>query len=141
MKTTRKAFLSTVAAGLAAASLKPAALLGADAVPADGRAFRDLVGETFRFRAFDRRDPVDLVLAECSEAAARAGTKQFSLTLVAPGGESLREGTYTVDHARTGTFRMFVVPTGRDAKGRTAYRADFNILTAVTGAPATARRR
>ncbi len=36
---------------------------------------------------------------------------------------------------------MFVVPTGRDAKGQALYRADFNLLIAVTGAPAPVRHR
>lgn len=141
MKTTRSQFLSTVAAGLAAAALKPSSLLGAGPGPADDRAFKALVGETFRFRGFDHRDPVDVVLSAYTEAPERAGTKQFTLTLVAPGGESLREGTYTVDNPRTGTFEMFVVPTGRDAKGQALYRADFNVLVALTSAPAPVRRR
>lgn len=142
MKTTRKKFLATVATGLAAAALSPSALLGAGAdAPPDGRSFKSLVGETFRFRSFDRRDPVDVVLAEYVERPARSGTRQFSLTLTAPGGERLREGTYTVDHPRTGTFEMFVVPAGMDAKGQALYRADFNLLIAVSQAPAPVRRR
>ncbi len=141
MKTTRSQFLTALATGVAAAALKPSTLLGAGAGPADDRAFKALVGETFRFRGFDHHDPVDVVLSDYAEAPARAGTKQFTLTLVAPGGETLREGTYTVDNPRTGTFEMFVIPIGRDAKGQTLYRADYNVLIAVTGAPAPVRKR
>lgn len=141
MKTTRKNFLATMATGLAAASLAPSALLGAGPDLAEGRTFKALVGETFRFRGFDRRDPVDVILTEYAERPARAGTKQFTLTLVAPGGERLREGTYAVDHPRTGTFEMFVIPSGLDAKGQAVYRADFNLLVAVTAAPAPVQRR
>jgi hypothetical protein len=144
MRTTRKKFIATVATGLAAATLRPSTLLGAGpegpAAP-DARSFKALVGETFRFRGFDRRDPVDVVLAEFVERPAHAGTKQFSLSLVAPGGEKLREGTYTVDHPKTGTFEMFVVPAGLDAKGQALYRADFNLLVAASSTPTAVQRR
>ena len=141
MKTTRKNFLVTVATGLAATALTPTALLGATAEAPDGRTFKALVGETFQFRGFDRRDPVDVVLAEYVERPSRAGTKQFTLAFVAPGGERLREGTYTVDHPKAGTFEMFVIPAGLDAKGQALYRADFNLLVAVTSAPTAVQRR
>jgi hypothetical protein len=138
MKTTRNQFLTAVATGLAATTLTPSALRGAGPDVPDGRTLKALVGETFQFRGIDRRDPVDVVLTEYTERPARSGTKQFTLTLVAPGGERLREGTYTVDHAKTGTFDMFVIPAGLDAKGQALYRADFNLLIATTAAPAPA---
>ena len=141
MKTTRAQFLSTVATGLAATALSPTALLAAGPDRPEGRTFKALVGETFQFRGFDRRDPVDVVLAEYSERSTNARTKQFTLTLVAPGGERLREGTYTVDHPKTGTFEIFVVPAGLDVSGRALYRADFNLLVVVTGTPALVQRR
>ena len=141
MKTTRKSFLATVATGLAAATLTPSELFAAGPEIPDGRSFKALVGETFQFRGFDRRDPVDMVLAEYTERPARAGTKQFTLTLVAPGGERLREGTYAVDHPKTGTFDMFVIPAGLDAKGQALYRADFNLLVATTASPTAVQKR
>jgi hypothetical protein len=141
MKTTRTQFLTVLATGVAVAALKPLALLGAGSEPPDSRAFKALVGETFRFQGADGRGPVDLVLSDYTEAPQRSGTRQFTLTLVAPGGENLREGTYIVDQPRTGTFQMFVIPAGRDAKGQTMYRADFNLLVTVIGAPAPVRRR
>ncbi|HQQ77519.1 MAG TPA: hypothetical protein PLB01_09210 [Thermoanaerobaculia bacterium] len=141
MKTTRAQFLTTLATGVAAAALGPSSLLGAGPDVPDGRAFKALVGETFRFRGFERRDPVDLVLTDYSERALRGSTRQFTLTLVAPGGERLREATYTVDHPKAGTFEMFVIPAGFDAKAQPLYRADFNLLVAVSGAPTTVQRR
>jgi hypothetical protein len=141
MKTTRKNFLATVATGLAAAALRPSALLAASEAPTPAfRAFKSLVGQTFTFRGPDGRGPVDLVLSDYAESP-RFGSTQFTLTLVAPGGETLGEGTYTVDQARTGTFQMFVIPTGRDAKGQTTYRADFNLLVTVTSVPAPVHKR
>lgn len=141
MKTTRKKFLATVATGLAAAALRPSTLLGAGPDAPDARSFKALVGETFRFRGFDRRDPVDVVLSAYTERPARAGSKQFTLTLVAPGGESLREGTYTADNAKTGTFEIFVIPAGLDPKGQALYRADFNLLVAAAGLPTAVQPR
>jgi hypothetical protein len=141
MRTTRKKFLATVATGLAAATFRPSTLLGAGPDLQDGRGFKPLLGETFQFRGLDRRDPVDVVLTEYTERPSRAGTKQFTLTLVAPGGERLREGTYAVDHPKTGTFDLFVIPAGLDAKGQALYRADFNLLVATEGTPTTVRKR
>jgi hypothetical protein len=141
MKTTRAQFLTTLATGVAAAALGPSALLGAGPDVPDGRTFKALVGETFRFHGFDRRDPVDLVLTDYAERTARGSTRQFTLTLVAPGGERLREATYTVDHPKAGTFEMFVIPSGFDAKAQPLYRADFNLLVAVSSAPTAVQRR
>jgi hypothetical protein len=141
MKTTRKNFLAAVATGLAGAALRPSTLFGVGPELPEGRTFKALVGETFHFRGFDRRESVDVVLAEYTERSARTSTKQFTLTLVAPGGERLREGTYTVDHPKTGTFEIFVVPAGLDVSGQALYRADFNLLVVVTGTPAPVQRR
>jgi hypothetical protein len=135
MKTTRAQFLTTLATGVAAAALGPSALLGAGPDIPDGRTLKSLVGEVFRFR------PVDVVLSDYTDLPARGGTRQFTLTLAAPGGERLPEGTYTVDQPRMGTFQMFVIPTGRDAKGQTTYRADFNLLSSVAAVPTPVRRR
>jgi hypothetical protein len=143
MKTTRTQFLATIATGLAAAALKPTALLGAGAgveVP-DARTLKSLVGEVFRFHNAWRNESLNLVLTAYREAPPRIGTNQFTLTFVAPGGESLREGTYTVDQPIVGTFPVFIVPTGLDEKGQALYRADFNLLVSVTAAPAPVRRR
>lgn len=142
MKTTRTEFLATVAAGVAAATLVPSRLLdAASAAPApDARAFPALVGEVFRFDGSGGR-AVDLVLAAYAEATPRPGTSQFTLTFAAPGGETVREGTYSVTNARTGTFQMFVVPSGRDERGRPLARADFNLLVEARSAPTTVAPR
>ena len=141
MKTTRTQFLVSVATGLTAAAFAPSRLLGAGPETPDLRTFKALVGETLRFQGADGRGPVNLVLTDYAEAAAHPGTTQFTLTLAAPDGDNLREGTYTVDHMRTGTFRMFVIPAGRDTNGWPLYRADFNILATVTGQPVRVKRR
>ncbi len=142
MKTTRTQFLTSLAAGMAAATLSPRKLFAAPAGQTpDAHGFQALVGETFRFEGAGAAGAVDLVLADFVEAPPQARTTQFTLSFAAPGGESLKEGTYTVDHPRTGTFQMFVVPIGRDAKGQALYRADFNILTTAVSQPGVARRR
>lgn len=141
MKTTRAQFLTTLATGMAAAALSPGRLFAAARQIPEAQGFKALIGERFRFQGTDGRGPVDLVLADFLEAPPQSRTTQFSLSFAAPGGESLKEGTYTVDQARTGTFQMFIVPTGRDASGQTLYRADFNILTTAVSQPGIARRR
>jgi hypothetical protein len=141
MKTTRAQFLTTLATGVAAAALAPSALLGAAPDTPDGRTFKSLVGEVFRFQNAWRNEPVNLVLTACTEAPPRSGTSQFTLTFVALNGERLREGTYTVDQPLAGTFPVFVVPTGLDEKGQAFYRADFNLLLVTTATPTVVRRR
>ncbi len=140
MKTTRTEFLVTVAGGLAATALSPGGLLAAP-LALDAEGFKALVGETFTFRGSDGREPAVLVLTACQEVSAKYGRSQFTLTLVSDAGDALGEGTYAVDNRKTGTFDLFVVPTGRDAKGRTLFRADFNLSAPVTGSGTTVVRR
>jgi hypothetical protein len=141
MKPTRKTFITTIATGVAAVALRPSVLLGGSAEPMDAHAFQELVGTTLRFRSFDRRDAADLVLVEFTEKPSHARTRQFTLTFGAPGGDRLREGTYTVDSPRGGTFEIFVIPAGADAKGQPLYRADFNILVEAAVSPTTVKPR
>lgn len=140
MKTTRTEFLVTVAGGLAATALSPGRLLGAP-VALDAAGFQALVGETFTFRGPGGREPAVLVLTACREVSAKYGRSQFTLTLVSEAGDTLREGTYAVGNGKTGAFDLFIVPTGRDAKGRTLFRADFNLSAPVTSSPGTVVRR
>ena len=142
MKTTRAQFLTTLATGVAAAALRPTALLGAaGSAPPEGRLLKSLVGEVFRFQNAWRNEPVNLLLTAFTDASPRPGTSQFTLTFVALNGERLREGTYTVDQPLAGTFPVFVIPTGLDEKGQAFYRADFNLLLTVTSTPVTVHRR
>ncbi|HSB63295.1 MAG TPA: hypothetical protein VLJ18_03970 [Thermoanaerobaculia bacterium] len=132
MKTTRKNFLFTVAAGLAGAAMRPLSAanvpVGAMGPASVARNFGGLVGKTFRVQTGDGRGSIDVVLETFDERPASNGTHQFSLTFVAPGGERLAEGTYTVEQERMGRFPLFVTPTRRDGQGRTFFRADFNLL-------------
>ena len=129
MKTTRKKFLFTVVAGVAGAAVRP---LSALEMPAGGfsvvRNFRGFIGKTFRVQTADGRGSIDVVLETYEEKAPSNGTHQFSLTFVAPGGERLAEGTYSVEQEKMGNFQLFVTPTRRDGQGRAFYRADFNLL-------------
>jgi uncharacterized protein DUF6916 len=132
MKTTRKSFLFTVVAGIAGAALRPlsAATLPVGAMGSSpvARNFGGLVGKTFRVQTGDGRGTIDVVLEAYDERPSSNGTQQFSLTFVAPGGERLAEGTYSVEQEKTGRFPLFVTPTRRDGQGRAFYRADFNLL-------------
>ena len=128
MKTTRKQFVTTIATGLAGAALRPGDLLGVPPDVPEPRYFKGLVGATFRVQPADGRAPIELVLDEYVELKPSNGTRQFSLRFVAPGGESLREGTYFMEQGRTGQFWIFVIPIRRDGQGQTWFRADFNLL-------------
>jgi hypothetical protein len=132
MRTTRKNFLFTVAAGVAGAAIRPLSAatmpVGAMAPVPVARNFGGLVGKTFHVQTADSRGSIDVVLEAIDERPASNGTHQFSLTFVAPGGEKLAEGTYSVEQDKLGRFPLFVVPTRRDGQGRTFFRADFNLL-------------
>lgn len=132
MNVTRKKFLFTVVAGVAGAAIHPLSAatmpVGAMGSVPVARNFGGFIGRTFRVQTADGRGSIDVVLEALDEKPASNGTHQFSLTFVAPGGEKLAEGTYTVEQDKMGRFPLFVVPTRRDGQGRTFYRADFNLL-------------
>jgi hypothetical protein len=128
MKLTRSQFVTTVAGALAGATLRPGDLFARPVDPPKPYPLHALVGRTFRFDPADGREPIDLTLDAIVEGKASNGTRQFSLMFVAPGGESLREGTYAAEQGQKGRFQIFVVPTGRDGEGRSWFRADFNLL-------------
>lgn len=129
MNVTRKKFLFTVVAGVAGTAIHPlsAVTISAGTTPV-ARNFGAFVGRTFRVETADGRGSIDVVLEAYDERPASNGTHQFSLTFVAPGGEGLTEGTYSVEQGQLGRFPLFVVPTRRDGQGRAFYRADFNLL-------------
>ncbi len=132
MKITRKKFLFTVVTGVVGAAVRPLSA-ATKAVGAMGsitpvRNFAQYVGRTFHVQTADSRGSIDVVLEAYDEKPSSNGTHQFSLTFVAPGGERLAEGTYTVEQEKMGRFPLFVIPTRRDGQGRTFYRADFNLL-------------
>ncbi len=130
MNVTRKSFLGSLVAGVAVAAARPLSAITIPSGPAPlARGFQQFVGRTFRVTTADGRGAIDVVLEAYEERPTTDGTRQFSLTFVAPGGERLDEGTYTVDQPQMGRFSLFVVPTRRDALGRTFYRSDFNLLT------------
>ena len=132
MNVTRKEFLFTVVAGVAGTAIRPLAAaskpVGASSSIPLVRDFGAPVGRTFRVQTADSRGSIDVVLEAVEEKPSSNGTHQFSLTFVAPGGERLAEGSYTVEQDKMGRFPLFVQPTRRDGQGRTFFRADFNLL-------------
>jgi hypothetical protein len=132
MKTTRTQFLTAIATGLAAAAMNPLSAapipVGAMGSSPVARNFGRLIGRTFHVQTADGRGSIEVVLEALDEKPASSGTHQFSLTFVAPGGERLAEGSYTVEQDKIGRFPLFVTPTRRDGQGRTYFRADFNLL-------------
>jgi hypothetical protein len=51
----------------------------------------------------------------------------FSLVFRGPADQPFRQGTYTLQHEKLGTFQLFLVPIGRDESGY-SYEAVFNRL-------------
>jgi len=134
MKTTRKQFFSTLVAGVAVAVARPlsALTIATESAPV-ARSFAGLVGRTFQVTTADSRGTIDVVLESYDERPTSDGTRQFSLTFVAAGGEKLAEGIYVVEQQQMGRFDLFVVPTRHDGQGRAFYRSDFNLLTGKPG--------
>ena len=129
MNVTRKKFLGSLVAGVAATAMRPLSAVTLTAGPAPvARGFQQSVGRTFRVTTADGRGTIDVVLEVYDERPTKDGTHQFSLRFVAPGGEKLTEGTYAVEQAQMGRFDLFIVPTRRDGQGRAFYRSDFNLL-------------
>lgn len=134
-RVTRKQFLSTLAAGFAGAVLRPARALAAPLTLAprgsEGgllpEAFQKHVGTTFRvFRPSG--GSVEVVLTEVVRKPDSNGTVQYSLTFVAPSGETIAEQAQRFEHADLGTLSILVVKTRVDPQGQAWYRADFNLL-------------
>ena len=133
MNVTRKKFLFTVVAGVAGAAMHPLSAANSAGGRDGTEPLSPATSEDSSERRFTSRRPteegsIDVVLEAIDERPPSNGTHQFSLTFVAPGGERLAEGTYTVEQERMGRFPLFVTPTRRDGQGRTFFRADFNLL-------------
>ena len=129
MRVTRKEFLSTLAAGLAGAALRPSRMLAAS--PGDTIAletFQKYIGTTFRVIRPSGADPVAVVLQDIVHQKDAPGSVQFSLSFVARGGENLDEKTYSFVHPDMGTVPIFVTKVRVDPQGQAWYRADYNLL-------------
>lgn len=137
-RVTRKQFLSTLAAGLAGTVLRPTRLLAAPlTVPPRGtapengllpEAFQKYVGTSFRVFRPSGGDPVEVLLQEVVRKPDSNGTVQYSLTFVAPRGDTLAEQALRFEHSELGTLSILVVKTRVDQQGQAWYRADFNLL-------------
>lgn len=124
MTVTRKEFLATTAAGLAAATLAPRALL-AGGVGVDAAQMKNAVGQQMHLERGDGTG-FDVVLASYVDRP-NPKTQQFTLTFQSLAGERVPEGTYTITSKSLGTMQVFLVPAGY-TKGRASFRADYNLL-------------
>ena len=145
MNVTRKQFISSVGAGLAAAVALPVSGLSTAAAAAeigiDAARFRSIVGMDFDFavgiqtaaltlqrvevRASNPKRMSIMSTLKCETVPA---SEQFSLFFDAAMPAPLAEGTYNVRNVDLGYLQMFVVPTGTTTSGRATYRADFGNL-------------
>jgi hypothetical protein len=93
--------------------------------------FRPRIGDTFPLELEDGGE-VELELVEVEEAgpeasraAAAAGLRQpFSILFRGPLDPLVPQGTYAVSQNEIGSFELFIVPIGQDARG-TQYQAVF----------------
>jgi hypothetical protein len=77
---------------------------------------------------FPNGEVLELELAEVVDHQSAPGQQQFSAIFRAPLNAPLRQGLYQLEHARLGTFAIFLVPVGRDERG-VEYEALFNRLS------------
>lgn len=84
--------------------------------------FSEHLGSTFRIYP-DTSEPLEVELVSATELGGStgeepAGRRQpFSIVFRGPGDVLLPQRTYQIEHARIGTFKLFLVPIGPDDKG------------------------
>ena len=140
MAMTRSEFLRSLAVGAGAALSGLAPLRACETARGTsfGQEKDDSMTETFSratfaqhldsgFRILDRSSPtvVEAKLVEVSEVPSSGKTEQFSLLFKGPKEPLLSQKTYVFEHARMGTFDLFIVPIAADDTG-TSYEAVFN---------------
>jgi hypothetical protein len=107
--------------GLSAAALSEAERLTKEA-------FAKYRYTKFRFRPdAGKAIEMELIRVDVDERAADQGQDCFTLSFQSRD-TTFPQGTYTVDHIKMGTFRMFVVPSNWQADGAD-YVAVFNRLS------------
>jgi len=74
-------------------------------------------------------EPIELELSEVkayvSKANEQSGLERFSIFFKGPGDHYLPQHVYSLQHEHMGTFELFLVPVGQDARGF-HYEAVFN---------------
>ncbi len=141
MTVTRSAFLKTLGAALAAATLDPSELLAAlpEADPSDpgdafggvfsAELFAPYVGLSFRASTRAGRPwQGDLVL-DAVQSIPSTGSEQFTLSFKSYDAVRLPAGMISISNPSFGRTRVFIQPAGEDENLRfTRYRAEFNLL-------------
>jgi hypothetical protein len=88
--------------------------------------FSELVKTTFIVHA-DGDVIVQLELDEAKDLGSNPRQDRFALLFRGPLDVALEQRTYRIDHARLGSFELFLVPVGVVESGR-QYEAIFNRL-------------
>jgi len=78
--------------------------------------FAENVNSTFNLRE-EAGQTVALELVECQEGTPHPKFEQFSLLFRGPRATLLPQRTYEVEHAKLGTFLLFIVPIKQDENG------------------------
>jgi hypothetical protein len=128
---TRREFVIAAAAGVVACQPTVCALAreqeaqrAAAGLP-HRAAFEALAGQAFGITtATGRRTRLSLAAVHGRDLD--PGHEQFSLVFRAPPGPALAAGRYSLDHARTGRFVLWLEPSGQRDDAR-RYRADLSL--------------
>lgn len=86
--------------------------------------FKAALGTAFRVHMDDARS-VELTLVEVTDFDYGPGWESFSLLFTGPEPPAFRHGLFTVEHAKMGSFPMFLVVVRTFADGL-RYEAVFN---------------
>ena len=93
--------------------------------------FSEHLGTTFRIR-HDGGDPLEVTLVDVSGLGEGGGSRPdsdrrepFSMVFRGPKAPCLPQKIYKMEHDALGSFGVFIVPVGCDAKG-TQYEVIFN---------------
>ena len=74
---------------------------------------------------------VELELSEVSELKLSDRQEQFSIVFIGPNQVFLGQGMQRFNHERMGSFELFLVPVGQDARGY-SYQSVFNRIRTPT---------
>lgn len=127
MQVTRKGFMTSVTAALAATALPSSSAFAGFSTPADklrASRFTHHVGSAFELSLPSGASEV-VVLKELVPRRSCRRTEQFSLIFDAQSGAAIPQGVYPVRHEKLGRFNLSLTPRVK-AQG---VRADFGLLT------------
>jgi hypothetical protein len=87
--------------------------------------FTELLQSDFRIRTSGDQPAVAVKLVQADDRGSTPHQEQFAILFHGPLELALRQGLYQMEQEQLGSFDLFIVPVGRDARGY-QYEAIFN---------------